>query len=42
MSSTQTESVRREEANHYEAVVNGALTGFTEFSLTSQTITPHP
>ena len=34
-----TEITRNDEASRYEAIVDGALAGFAEYTLTSQTIT---
>ena len=39
MAHTHTEIIRNDEANRYEALVDGALAGFAEYTLTSQTIT---
>ncbi len=39
MAHTHTEIIRNDEASRYEAHVNGALAGFAEYTLTSQTIT---
>jgi predicted GNAT family acetyltransferase len=39
MAHNHTEIVRNDDENRYEALVNGALAGFAEFTLTSQTIT---
>ena len=39
MAHNHTEIVRNDDANRYEALVNGALAGFAEYTLTSSTIT---
>ena len=39
MPNTHIEIVRNDDENRYEALVDGALAGFAEFTLTSQTIT---
>ncbi|SES43867.1 hypothetical protein SAMN05216199_3667 [Pedococcus cremeus] len=39
MPNTHTEIVRNDAENRYEALVDGALAGFAEYALTSQTIT---
>jgi predicted GNAT family acetyltransferase len=39
MAHTHTEITRNDEANRYEAHVDGALAGFAEYALTSEVIT---